>query len=646
MKNVRNSGQSLVELIIVMALLSILVPVIMGAIIVSKNGEAQRINRGEASAFAREAAESVRVIRENSWDSVATAGTYHPVISNSSWALAVGPETVNGLTRSIVISDVYRDVAGAIVTSGGSLDPSTKKVVVTVSWLLPNPSSVTSLFYLTRYLDNLTFTETTELDFTGSGLNLGAFSGTTTSNQSGGEVTLGSGGYGNWCSPNVLNNGANLDGSGIAKGIVALEGKAYTGTGENAAGKSLVGINISSTASPVLPVATEESSFDGHKTNSVYAEGNRAYIGTDTNGREVVILDVGSVPYSEVGRFDTPNGQAGRSVSVSGSVGYVAAGSVLYNFNIADANPSKPTIDSNGVTLSGNISQVVISGSYAYVSIEGSTTREMEIVDISNTSNMQVVGFADIDGSSARDIYINSSATLAYIAAAANVSKNELFIIDIESKTGSRPILGGYDSVGMDPKGVTLVPGNIVILVGNDAEEYQVINVQSKTSPFRCGGAQLDVGINGVDSVLEDDGDAYSYIVVNDADLEFRIVAGGLGGGYSASGTFISKFFDAVNTTAFNYVEAHTTAPNQTTVRYQLAVADAVANDCTNANYVFVGPDGDPSSYYTTEREIFWNDDGIGFENPGRCFKYRVLLESSDTSATPSFDDITINYSP
>lgn len=638
MKNFWHSGQSLVELIMVMALLSILVPALLGAIVMSKNGEAQRINRVAAAAFLREAVESVRVIRENSWDTIAINGTYHPVIIGTTWSLAPGAETIEGLTRSIVISDVRRDAAGTIVNTGGTVDPSSKKILVTVAWSLPNPAATTSEFYLTRYLDNLTVIETTTVDF-----NPGIFEGTTLTNMAGGEVSLGAGGYGDWCSPTLLNPGTNLEGNGIAKGVVAFEGKAYTGTGDNSSGKSLVGINISNTAPPV---AVQESTFDGYKTNAIFAESNHAYIGTDTNNREVVIVRVSSLPYAEVGYFDTPNGASGRSVYVTGNTGYVLAGDQLYNFDLSSKTGSRSALDSNGVKLSGNGSQVVISGDYAFVSIEGNSAREMEVINISNPTNLQVVGYANIDGQSSRDIFINSSATRAYIAAAQDSSRREMFIINISSKTGNQPIIGSYDSNGMDPKGITVVPGNRVVLVGHNNEEYQVINIANEFSPVRCGGAQVDVGINAVDSIIEADGDAYSYIVTRDSNAEFRIIAGGPGGGYSTSGTFTSKPFDALYTTAFNYIEAHTTVPNQTGVQYQVAVADAVNNNCADANYVFVGPDGNSSTFYTTEREIYWNDDGIGFENPGRCFKYKVYLETDDSSSTPSFEDMTVNYSP
>ena len=102
----------------------------------------------------------------------------------------------------------------------------------------------------------------------------------------------------------------------------------------------------------------------------------------------------------------------------------------------------------------------------------------------------------------------------------------------------------------------------------------------------------------------------------------------------------------AIHPTAFNYILSDITLPNQTSAEYQIAVADQVSGSCTNANYVFVGPDGTGSSFYTTEGPIFLDDDGNGYENPGQCMRYKLYLHSTDSSSTPVVQSMTINYSP
>ena len=121
---------------------------------------------------------------------------YHPAVSGSTWSLVSGTETIAGLTRSITISSVQRNASGAIVTTGGSVDPSTKKVDVIVSWTQPRSSSITASLYLTRYLDNGAFIQTTQAEF-----DTGTKTNTATTNTSGGEVQMSNNNKAKWCSP-------------------------------------------------------------------------------------------------------------------------------------------------------------------------------------------------------------------------------------------------------------------------------------------------------------------------------------------------------------------------------------------------------------------------------------------------------------
>jgi hypothetical protein len=271
---------------------------------------------------------------------------------------------------------------------------------------------------------------------------------------------------------------------------------------------------------------------------------------------------------------------------------------------------------------------------------------KLQIIDISNPANPSVIGFVNFSGSNGQDVFVTSTGTRAYLVTTSNSTGPEFYVIDTSSKSGSRPILGTYETNGMSPKAITVVTGNIAILVGNGGEEYQSVSVANETTPLRCGGAQVDSGINGVASVLESDGDAYSYIITGDASAELKIIEGGPGGQYASSGTYESKAFDAGFLTAFNRMTYTATTPESTTLQLQVASADQVAGSCQNANYQFVGPDGTGSSFFSANGVFPFNDDSIGFENPGRCLKYKVFFSTSDPTKTPIFSDISINYSP
>ena len=142
-------GQSLIELLVTIGLASILLPALLTGLLASREGRAQQEQRLIAMSLLKEGEEVARSVREKDWNEFSLNGTYHPVVSGTSWSLAIGAETIMGYTRQILVEDVNRDAGGTIVTSGGSPDPSTKKVTVSVSWGTPIPSSVSSTLYLT-----------------------------------------------------------------------------------------------------------------------------------------------------------------------------------------------------------------------------------------------------------------------------------------------------------------------------------------------------------------------------------------------------------------------------------------------------------------------------------------------------------------
>lgn len=205
------NGQSLVELLLTIAILSIILPGLLVGFFATRGGRATQDQRQQATAYLYEAQEAMRVIKANGWTNLPD-GTYHPVSAGNSWGLADGSELIaNNFTRQIIISDIYRDADGNIVSQGGSIDPSTKLVDISVSWTNPLPLSVNSKTYLTRY-SNQVHTETTAADF-----NAGTTNQTQVTNVSGGEVKLANNNKGKWCSPAFSSSTIDLpDGPPVA----------------------------------------------------------------------------------------------------------------------------------------------------------------------------------------------------------------------------------------------------------------------------------------------------------------------------------------------------------------------------------------------------------------------------------------------
>ncbi len=656
----KEKGQTLIELLIAIGLSAILIPALLVGFSVTRDGRAQQEQRLQATSYLLEAQEAIRIITANNWDNLVN-GTYHPVVSGSTWALAVGSETISefGFTRQIVISDVFRDINGDIVASGGILDPSTKKITISVSWTNPIASSVITDSYLTRH-KNLSHLETTVADF-----NFGSSTGVTITDTNGGEIVLGAGGGGgDWCNPSQSITTVDLSRQGVPTSVWAFEvgdgtgNRVFAGTGQNASGPTFTNTKVIGN-NPLT--ATFLAEYDNTKANGVFGIGNYAYLATDQNSAEVTILDLTQFTdsptnenYKKVGAFDTPGPTDANSVFVAGNTGYVITGSTLYNFNVTDkTNPT--ALDSDGVSLAGTGNKVIVIGNYAYVATS-SISKQLQIIDVSSPTNLRIIGnlSSGLNEKGATDVFVNSSATRAYVATSVSSNK-EFFIIDITNKTNPSPVASGsYEAGGMDPKGVAVVTGNKAIIAGTGgALQYQVIDISNENSLKVCGpGLVVAGGVNAISSVLQTDGYAYSYIVTGDTHAELKIILGGAGAGsnYVSAGVFESATFDAGKRVAWNTISTTASTPLNTILQFKVALKDAINNSCSGVSFVdndFVGPDGQTSTYFPASGGILpFSSDGNGYENPGRCMRYRAYLSSLDSTQTPVVYDVSLNYSP
>ncbi len=131
----KNLGFSLVELLVALGAFAILAS---GVIYVVTNSYTNFYGRGDKQVlaeFAQEAVEAVRSIRENSWQYLEdNTGTNLGLTQvDGVWSFAGTSNTRGDFSRVITISDAQRDSGGNLVLSGGTADPLTKKITVTIS---------------------------------------------------------------------------------------------------------------------------------------------------------------------------------------------------------------------------------------------------------------------------------------------------------------------------------------------------------------------------------------------------------------------------------------------------------------------------------------------------------------------------------
>lgn len=679
----KKSGALLIEALVGLAIASIVLPALFLGFFATKQGKAQQNQRIEAIALMKEAEEVVRNVREKGWISFATNGTFHPLVTGTAWSLDPGEENINGFTRSIIISNIYRDANGNVVNSGGTLDPSTKKVDIKVSWGQPYSSSVDSIMYITRYLQNASNQQSTVQDFTsGTSVN------TSVTNSNGGEIILSANSKGQWCSPNLSIAAISLPGTPNA--LTATEGNVYVSTGAttNASQDSFAHILISNTSHPT---GTLHGKLRGYKTNAVFGDENWGYIATTNDTKEAVIINLNQYSdqpnkiYSEQGYFNTVTDSGSSSTTdaqtifIMNNKGYITAGNYLYVFDLSSKNGSRPKIGNriqfaNSGDSAGEIFGRVINGeTYIFIAIQGSTVEELKIANVTNPTDpnkWKIVGGINIEPNncssleSGKAIYVNPSGTRTYISSTNDASFKEFFVIDTSNKTSPQLVGGiatnppctnggGYEAGGMNPEQSVVVSllENRAILVGKDAtgdgvnsEEYQVLDLTNEANPTRCGGLNMDQGILGIASVRESDGDTYSYII--DGNNTLKIIQGGPDGTYLEQGSFESSAIDLIQEAALNRIAPVATIPSNTDVKFQVAGADPVNGSCTNSTYSFVGPDGTGSTFFGASGGPIPTSSGPGFKNPARCVKYKAILSTTNYSVTPTIFDVSINYSP
>lgn len=688
-------GQSLIELLIIIGLLAILLPSILTGWITSREGVPQQKQRLDASAYLKEAAEAIRSIRDNAgWNTLPAASStmYYHVRSGNTWTLTAVPDqsetrgylnATNSFYEKIIISSVNRDSTGAIVSSGGTTDPSTKKFDITITWTQPHNSNAVSTFYLTRQED-IPLVETTQNDFTQSGTtldNVAASSPSNNPNSTDGELTLSTGGGGDWCSPGIPKFKLDLNGAAYAGAVVAGPDRAYVGMGESANGKAFYNIEVNTTGTdPTATCINPTCLYDPNpaiKTNDIYGESlidkRYAYLATDRNDKEVIILDVTTASPNLKLNINLPGNINAYSVFVENNYLY-AAGSdkKIYVYLLSS---DRLTAEYKGVSdaMPAIGKNIFVANGIVFSALD-LISKQFQIIDASNPVSPTLKGSLAINNANSQkgiDITAKSDGSRAYLVTSLSTTSDvaEFFIINTDqiNAYANPSVIRSFDTKShgdMNPFAVTLVSGNKAIIVGHGGEEYQVFkNLETDNLNF-CGSTDVaNLDINGVSSIIGNNGKTYSYIVTSDASNEFQIIEGGSGGLYASSGTYISTTYSYDQTRSFNRFIATVNQPLLTaTVQLQVGVATGNVTPpyCDGITFTYLGPDASSPSGYSTSGSYKSTSTGISiingiipygnvistYNNPGRCFSYKALLNTSDSTQTPFFYDMTVNYSP
>lgn len=142
----------MIELLVVVAILTITLTTILGMASFSLGVQGIVRQTAQADNLAKEAMEAIRNIRDNNgWNQI-TAGTHGLSSAGGVWSFSGGQNIIDNFTRTSLVSDVQRDASSNIVEMGGTPDPDTKKITVTVLWSeRSRPHKVELITYLTNW---------------------------------------------------------------------------------------------------------------------------------------------------------------------------------------------------------------------------------------------------------------------------------------------------------------------------------------------------------------------------------------------------------------------------------------------------------------------------------------------------------------
>jgi hypothetical protein len=282
LKNKLKRGSIIIEALLALAIGSTILTVVSSALMGTQQTNLQANQYEQAELLLQEGQEVVRSVWSTGWLGIDVAGLRHPVINSGEWVLAPGSEDLGIYSRQIEINSVSRDTQGNIVTEGGTLDPATKKVTVIVSWDSPMARSISQTFYLTRYLENLSWKEDTAADFSDGQENA------TDVTTNPGNIQLAQTGGGGWTQPRSL---GTVDGRYKSTGICLTSQYAYLTWDHEWGGIEVFDIH----SNPVAPVSVGNFGLTYRANDCITANGY-LYIADSWFLPTISIYNIGANP--------------------------------------------------------------------------------------------------------------------------------------------------------------------------------------------------------------------------------------------------------------------------------------------------------------------------------------------------------------
>ncbi len=126
-------GSLLLEAIIATAIAGTFGVAILQLALLSNESGIKIEERGDANFAAQQGVEALQTV---DFADLVNITNGHLVFASERWSATSGTETLwNGMTRSVTVQDVRRDANCDVVASGGTVDPDSKEIISSVTWV-------------------------------------------------------------------------------------------------------------------------------------------------------------------------------------------------------------------------------------------------------------------------------------------------------------------------------------------------------------------------------------------------------------------------------------------------------------------------------------------------------------------------------
>ncbi|MEX1061610.1 MAG: hypothetical protein WEC39_00630, partial [Patescibacteria group bacterium] len=455
------------------------------------------INRlGEEESYgnflAIEGLEATRAIARRDYFNLVN-GNYGLTTVNDIWEFAGSSQAFGRFTRRIIVSNVFRDGGGNIISSGGTLDLFTKRVESLITWnFAPGRNNEVSL------KTYFTFWDESICEWTADDPSL---------NQVG-----------------SLNLSPNITATDI---VVEEEGDAgyVTGAGSGGVGRFFT-LNLTNPLNPI-----EAGSLALSKAgNGVDVSEGFAYLATADTTKELIVVNVSNLSSPTEAGFSGSPGGAGLSVAVGEGFVYLgvdkSSGPEFYIYNIS--NPTSPTV-AGTFEVGKGVSAISLAGNRAYLAVTESGQGEpnLLILDVGNPANPTLLGSyeapdAPQGAKGEGTLYVGGILHLVLSGAAA-ADKANYYLLDVSNPANVTTVGRMLNTQGINSI-LDVDAGSGFALLGTNKNGYQIliVDIRNPANPTEILHYDLGPGVDGLGAEIKG---CYAYVASRDNNQEIKVVA-------------------------------------------------------------------------------------------------------------------------